>query len=81
MTNLAVLGTSAFSGIFITEFTDEDVTVRNGYISGDSMAYGDAVKLPICYNKPDWSEEEEPCFHYQGWMYFLSEFIMILQKE
>ena len=48
----------------------------------------DAVKIisnnrwrEIEYSRPDWSEEEEPCFQYKNHTYYLSEFMRIEGDE
>ncbi len=45
--------------------------------NGSISIYGNNHVKEIEYEKPEWSEDEEPCFRYKGNVYFLSEFLLI----
>lgn len=46
------------------------INIENGTIE----ITGNNHDIAIEYDKPDWSEDEEPCFMYHDHKYFLSEF-------
>ena len=79
--NLAVMGTSYWTAVYITAIDSDSVTVRDGYQDTDDlMCYTRRTTCPIEYDHvPDWraDDEPEPSFTYKTERYFISEFEVI----
>ena len=83
MRNIAVLATSAFTGLFICGISDETVVIRTGTCSDNGIVYGEPITLDLEYQEREYNDDldSEPGFSYQDWFYFISDFMVTEQQE
>lgn len=76
--NIAAVGFTVWSGLYITDIDSDAVTIRYGYQASEGMIYKRRLTRPLDYDyTPEWSNENVPSFTYRGDRYFIDEFIRL----